>query len=140
MQALGEDLLAKIECGASEGTLADAPFYFDIVRAWAYMGKAGEAKAWLSGEIIKSPKSLAKASRGLVSYSLGSRERSYSLRSRPDDLYDIHVISDAAAKHGESENLNRDERSLIASVAKGIDEIIKHDAAEAAAPKDQEVH
>lgn len=138
LQALGEDLLAKIERAASEGTLADAPFYFDIVRAWAYLGKAGEAKAWLSGEMIKSPKSLAKAGRGLVSYSLGSRERFYSLRSRPDDLYDIHVIRDAAAMHGASEALSQDERNLIASVAKGIEEIIRHDAAEAAASKDQE--
>ena len=37
--------LAEIERAAAEGTLADAPFYFDIVRAWAYMGKADKAKA-----------------------------------------------------------------------------------------------
>jgi hypothetical protein len=137
LQALGEDLLAKIERAASEGTLAGAPFYFDIVRAWAYMGKADEAKAWLSAEVMKSPKFLAKVGLGLVSYSLGGRERSYELRSRPDDFYDIHVIREAAAKYVASEELNQDERNLIASVAKGIDQIIEYDAAEAAA-KDRE--
>ncbi|WP_256807502.1 P-loop NTPase fold protein [Bradyrhizobium sp. Bra64] len=137
LQALGEDLLAKIESAASGGTLADAPFYFDIVRAWAYMGKAGEAKAWLSGEIIKSPKSLAKAGMGLVSYSLGSRDRFYTMRSRPDDLYDINVIHEAATKHAGSEELNQDERNLVASLAKGAVELLGYNAAEAAA-KDQE--
>jgi hypothetical protein len=138
LQALGEDLLAKIECTASEGTLAEAPFYFDIVRAWAYMGKIDEAKAWLSEEIMKSPKSLAKAGLGLVSYSVGGRERFYSLRSRPEDPYDIHIIREAASKHGQCEELDQDERNLIASIAKGIDQIIEQDASESAASKERE--
>lgn len=128
LQALGTDLLIKIERAAADGTLENAPFYFDIVRAWSFMGKSAEAKAWLSEGILRSPKFLAKVGQGLVSYSLGSREKAYTLRSRPDDLYDINVIREAAAKYGSDRTLTQDERNLIAALVEGIDQIIEIDA------------
>jgi predicted KAP-like P-loop ATPase len=126
LQALGEELLVKIKQAAADGTLENAPFYFDIVRAWSYMGKPEEAKEWLSEGMTRSPKFLAKVGVGLVSYTLG-KERFYTLHSRPGDPYDIEVIREAAAKYGESEALTKDERNLIAAVADGIDHIVEQD-------------
>lgn len=128
LEALGKELLAKIGQAAADGTLENAPFYFDIVRAWSYLGKHADAQSWLSAGILKSPKFLAKVCLGLVSYSLGSRKRSYTLRSRPDDLYDIEVLREATAKYGQSQELTEDERNLVAAVAKGVGQIIEMDA------------
>ena len=69
---------------------------------------------------------------GLVSYSLGSGERSYSLRGRPEDVYDLKVILEAAAKHRASGKLNQDELNRISAVASGVETIIESDRAEAA--------
>ncbi len=132
LQALGKELLAKIEVSAAEGTLEMAPHYWDIVRAWSYLGSGAEAKAWLSNGISKSPKFLAKVCLGLVSYSSSRQGRNYTLRSRPSDLYDIKIIREAAARHGESEELALDERKLVAAVAKGIDQIFETDKEAAA--------
>lgn len=129
---LGKELLVKIERAEANGTLANAPFYFDIARAWAYMGKNAEAKAWLSDGMLASPEFLSKVTWGLVSYSLGSGERSYSLRGRPEDVYDLKVILEAAAKHRASGKLNQDELNRISAVASGVETIIESDRAEAA--------
>lgn len=63
---LGQELLEKIRRSAHEGTLENAPFYFNIVRAWSYLADPGEARAWLSSGMIKSPTFLAKIGRAHV--------------------------------------------------------------------------
>ena len=131
-EALGQELLVKIERAASDRTLANAPFYFDIARAWAYMGKSAKAKAWLSDGMLTSPEFLSKVTLGMVQYTIGSRERSYSLSGRPEDMYDLEVILEATAKHRASRELNQDELNRISAVASGVKMIIERDRAEAA--------
>lgn len=130
--ALGKELLAKIERAAAYGTLANAPFYFDIARAWAYLGKSAEAEEWLSSGMIASPEFLSKVTRGLVSYTLGTQERSYRLSNRPEAVYDLKVILEAAAKHRSGGKLNKDELNRISAVTSGIEGIIERDETEAA--------
>jgi hypothetical protein len=141
LQALGAEVLAKIERAAADGTLRDAPFYFDITTVWSYLGKAADAKAWLSAGMMESSQFLAKMAMGLVSYSLGRRERSYTIRERPDDqLYDLKVLRDATIKHMESGELSQDERNRIRAVREGVESILESDAkeaAKAAAAKDE---
>jgi predicted KAP-like P-loop ATPase len=135
---LGAALLAKIERAAADGTLADAPFYFDIVRAWSLMGKAEDARAWLAAGIMDDAKFLAKAAIGLVSYSLGRGERSYTLRERPDEtLYDLRMLRDAAVRHANSIELTQDDRNRIRSASEGLDRILQRDAARAETSRDE---
>jgi len=127
-KTLGAELLAKIERSAADETLENAPYYFDIVRAWSYLGKPAEAKAWLSNGVTKSEKFLVKVGKGLVSYTLGEHERTYSLRSRPEDFYDIKVIRGAVRRFEDSIELTQDERNMLAAIGKGIDWIVDADA------------
>ena len=141
LQELGAEVLAKIERAAKDGSLSNAPFYFDIVTAWSYMGKTADAKAWLTAGMRESAKFLAKAAMGLVSYSLGRGERSYTLRDRPDEtLYDLQVLKDATLRHADSSELNHDERNRIRSVSKGVERILQDDAAKAEASNDEEAN
>lgn len=137
-EELGKELLSKIERAAADGTLANAPFYFDVVRSWAYLGKSAEAKAWLSSSMLASPAFLSKATMGLVSYSLGSGERSYKLSGRPEEVYDFEVILEAVAKHLSSDKLTKDELNRISAVAAGLERIIAHDEAAKAATESEE--
>lgn len=124
LQLLGNELLPKIERSANDGTLAKAPFYFHIVAAWSYMGKANEAKAWLSSGMLNSAEFLAKATMGLVSYSISNNGREYSMRELPDSsLYDPQILKVASKKHLAGDQLNRDQRSRIRAVNDGIDKL-----------------
>ena len=48
---------------------ADAPFYFDIARAWSYLAGEGRARRWLSCGATGSVRFMAKVSIGHVAYS-----------------------------------------------------------------------
>lgn len=125
LNALGAILLPQIEKAAEDGTLAKAPFYWDIARAWKYLGDANKAKAWISAGMDTSAEFLAKVALGFVSYSISSRERSYSMRERPDpDLYDLRAIQAACRKHLAGADLNLDQRNLIQVVAKAVEEML----------------
>jgi KAP family P-loop domain len=139
LQQLGAAVLAKIERAVADGTLSNAPFYFSIVRAWSYMGKTADAKAWLAAGMMGDAKFLAKTTMGLVSYSLGTGERSYTLRERPDEtLYDLQILKEATDRHANSSELGNDERNRLRSVGEGVDRILQHDAAKAEAATGEE--
>jgi hypothetical protein len=82
LEALGKKLLPRIEQGAADGTLANAPFYWDIARSWKYVGDARKAKAWISAGMEASAGFLAKVTMGMVGYSVSSSERTYSMSVR----------------------------------------------------------
>jgi hypothetical protein len=133
LQPLGEELIAKIERAEADGTLEDAPMYSDIARAWSYMGKPAEAKAWLSAGMLGSAQFLAKVTMPLVSYSISTRERVYTMDVRPEEsLYDLQVLREACRKHLASSELNQDQHNRIRAVAMGIEKIIEMDAAKSA--------
>jgi hypothetical protein len=125
LNALGVELLKKIEDARAHSKLSDAPFYVSIARAWAYIDKPEAPKAWLSEGMLKDAQFLAKAAWGLVSYSMMRRERTYHVRERPDDsLYDIQVLHDACKKHLAGTELNSDERNRVAAVLEAVDRIL----------------
>lgn len=118
LTALGEKLLPVIENAAANGTLAGAPYYVGIVGAWKYLAGSSTPRAWLSNGVQASAEFLAKVTMGMVSYSLSSRQRSYSMDTQPDpDLYDLEVLLAAARKHLAGRELDTDQRNRITVVA-----------------------
>jgi hypothetical protein len=117
---LGEILLAKLKLAEAEGTLAHAAYYFSIARAWAHVAGAEDPKQWLSNGMLQSGEFMAKAARGLVSYSLGTPVRRYTMRDKPDpDLFDLDILLEAGRKHLTGSGLNDDQRNIIAAIVRG---------------------
>ena len=125
LDALGAILLPRIEKGAEDGTLANAPFFWDIALAWKYLGDAATAKMWFSAGMDANAEFLAKVTLGFVSYSISNRERSYSMGERPDpDLYDLHAILAACQKHLAGNELNQDQRNRVQVVTNAVEELL----------------
>jgi hypothetical protein len=130
LEALGKILLPQIKRAAKDGSLANAPFYWDIARSWKYLGGGRQAKAWLSKGMEQSAQFLAKVTKGMVSYSISSRERTYTMRERPDEaLYDLNVVLTSCKKHLESADVSGDEKNRIRVVASGVERMVDERAA-----------
>lgn len=125
LDALGTILLHQIEKAAEDGTLANAPFYWDIGRAWKYLGDATKAKTWFTAGMNANAEFLAKVTLGFVSYSLSSQEPVYEMSQRPDpDLYNLSAIQTACRKHLAATGINRDQRTRIQVVAQAVEELL----------------
>ena len=124
---LGAILLVRINTAAGDGTLADAPFYFDILRSWGHLSGAEAPKAWLGSGMFASAVFMAKAAQGLVSYSLGTPERQYTMRERPEpEFFDVETIITAGRKHlAEATNLTRDQRNILTEIVRGSEQLLK---------------
>nr|WP_321527139.1 P-loop NTPase fold protein [uncultured Cohaesibacter sp.] len=121
---LGRLLLIKIQQGIAEKTLQEAAYYYHIVRAWAYLTTADEPKWWLTRGILESADFMARASRGLVSYSVGTPVRSYTMRGIPDgDLFDVDVLLEAGQKHLDEADLTDDQRNIITAIVQGAEQL-----------------
>lgn len=124
-EKLGAILITKIQASAHDGTLEAAPFYFDVTRAWAHIAGAEAPKAWLAAGISESAEFMAKAGRGLVSYSLGTKERRYTMRDAPDpQFYDLSLLVEAGKKHLKSD-LSKDQRNLLTEIVRGSEQLLK---------------
>lgn len=125
-EALGKILISKIENALRHGTLADAPFYFDIVRSWAHLSDPNEAKAWLETGITDSGEFMAKLCIGLVAYTTSTERRRYEMHERPDpNFYDLDLLRLAGRQHLERGQLTEDEVGLITAVVSGSDQFLK---------------
>jgi energy-coupling factor transporter ATP-binding protein EcfA2 len=123
---LGVDLLQKIRAAVDDETLKNAPFYFDIERSWAHLDSPVIVKSWLSLGMMESAEFLFKAGRGLVSYSVGTTGRYYTMRDKPEpEIYDLQVLIDAGNKHLQQPNLTQDQRSLINEIVRGAGQLLK---------------
>lgn len=121
---LGEVLLVKLEQAEADGTLADAAYYFSIVRAWAHLAGADQPKQWLAEGMLESATFMAKAARGLVSYRLGTPIRHYTMRDNPDqDLFDLDVLLEAGRKHLASADLTDDQRDILTAIVRGAENL-----------------
>lgn len=121
---LGEMFLAKLQDAEEAGTLSSAAYYFNIVRAWAYMAGADKPKRWLSEGILDSGEFMAKAARGLVTYSVGTPVRRYTMRDHPDaELFDLDMLLEAGKKHLTTAELSDDERNILTAVVRGSEHI-----------------
>lgn len=119
-ERLGVMLVHKIELEATAGSLPSAPYYFDIIRAWGYLRGPEAAKSWLAEGMMESAEFMVKAGRGLVSYSVGTGERQYTMRDAPEpELYDLQVLVDAGTKHLAQDELTHDQRNLLIAIVSG---------------------
>ena len=119
-EKLGEVLIDKIETGYKDGTLSDAPFYFNIVRSWIHLSTSESAKSWLKEGIFGSGEFMAKVCIGLVAYSIGTDGRHYEMHDRPDpELYELDVLVDAGIKHCKEAELTEEQRHKISAVITG---------------------
>ena len=124
---LGARLLELIIACKEKGTLGEAPFYFDIVRSWVYVGKDPDAvKHWLSEGIQESASFMAKVGIGLLTHSVSSRTgRSFRMREAPDPvLYDAGELVTAGKKHMQESGLSNDQRKVIAEIVRGCQKIV----------------
>lgn len=120
--ALGERLLPEIVEAAKDGTLVDAPYYFDIVEAWAHVGDISDAKAWISQGMADSAEFMRKIGRGLLAHSVGTRLRSYTMRTVPDPkLYDLEQMVSFGRRHLANETLSDEQRSVISEMVRGAE-------------------
>lgn len=124
-EELGKILIRKIQTSAEDGTLQAAPFYFDIVRAWAHLAGAEAPRNWLTSGIVESAEFMAKVGAGLVSYSIGTKQRRYTMRDSPEpEIYDLSILVNSGKKHLNG-NLTDDQRSLLAEIVRGSEQLLK---------------
>ena len=121
---LGEVLLVRLKQAEATCALADAAYYFSIVRTWAYLEDPDQPKQWLRNGMLENATFMAKAARGLVSYSLGTPIRHYTMRENPDrDLFDLDVLQEAGQKHLASAELSDDQRNILTAVVLGAERL-----------------
>lgn len=121
---LGEILLDKIKRSSIGRQLEDAAYYFNIVRAWSHVAGADEPRQWLNAGMLQSADFMAKASRGLVNYSLGTPLRRYTMRDDPpQDLFELDVLVEAGRRHLAGSGLTDDQRNIISAVVQGAEHL-----------------
>ncbi len=119
-EAIGQLLMKRIDAGYKENTLADAPFYYNIVRCWSHLSDCEAAKTWLTEGMADNATFMAKVCKGLVAYSVDETGRHYSMEERPDARwYQLDDLVDAGMKHCNDPKLTEDERRRIDAVLVG---------------------
>ncbi|WP_439604761.1 KAP family P-loop NTPase fold protein [Shinella sp.] len=122
---LGAVLKPKIQAAADDGSLVNAPFYWDIVRSWGHLGDPAAVKAWLRQGIGADGKFAARVIKGMVTQSSSGDSIRYTYRKDSDEeLYDVDATYEAAKRHlANVEDLTSDERSLLEALVNGVDRI-----------------
>lgn len=122
---LGAILLPKILAAAEDGSLKEAPYYWNVARSWNHLGDAAAVRNWLKKGIEDSASFAAKVAKGLVSQSASSAGIRYTFRKNVDeDLYETDMVYDNAKRHlAEAKNLSDDERSLLEAIVTGMERI-----------------
>jgi hypothetical protein len=122
---LGSILLPKLLAAVADGTINDAPFYWDITRAWRHLGNADDARAWIRQGIEQSAHFGAKVARGMVSMSSSTSGTQYSYRRDLDeDLYQADFLYEHAKRYlAEATEVSDDERKLLIAVVEGVDRV-----------------
>lgn len=118
---IGEILLSKLRDAKANGTLSSAAYYFNIVRSWAYLAGPEEPRTWLTQGILENAFFMVKAARGLLTYSVGTEVREYTMREPPDpDLFDPEVLLSAGQKHLDEPTLTEEQRNILTAVVRGV--------------------
>ncbi len=124
-EKLGFVLMLKIQAAADDGSLASAPFFWDIARSWKHLGDPAAAKEWLRNGIEADGRFAAKVIKGLVAQSSSGKGVHYTYREQPDvNLYDLDVIYNNAKRYlNQSDGFTDDERALLKALIEGVDRI-----------------
>jgi energy-coupling factor transporter ATP-binding protein EcfA2 len=122
---IGAILMFKIQAAVDDGSLVDAPFYWDVARSWKHLGDPASARAWLRQGMEADGKFTAKVIKGMVTQSSSGDNIRYTYREDPDEeLYDIDATYEVAKRHLDREkDLTSDERSLLKALVNGVDRI-----------------
>lgn len=122
---LGTILLPKILEAAHNGSLQQAPFYWDVIRSWNHLGDATAVREWVRKGITQSGAFAAKIVNGLVSQSSSGDGIRYVYRGPSDEnLYETDLIYNHAKRHlAEGKDLSPDDRKLLEAMVAGIDRI-----------------
>jgi len=127
---LGQLLLPAIRRDAQEGTLEHAPYYYDIVRAWAYLDGPDKARSWMSSGLMRSSEFMAKTGRGLLAHTVSGRVRKYYMEDAPNSaIYDLKIIVAAGRKHLADTTMDEDARNVISEMTKGAEKFLSQSAA-----------
>lgn len=122
---LGAILMPKIQAAVDDGSLVNAPFYWDVARSWKHLGNPAAVKAWLRQGMEADGKFTAKVIKGMVTQSSSGDGIHYTYRKDPDEeLYDIDAAYEATKRHLEkAKDLTSDERSLLKALVDGVERI-----------------
>ena len=112
--------MKRIDAGYKEKALADAPFYYNIVRCWSHLSDGKSAKTWLTEGMADDARFMANVCKGLVAYSVDENGRQYSMEERPDARwYQLNFLVEAGLRHCNDSKLTEDERRRISAVVVG---------------------
>lgn len=105
---LGARALERIRAEASAGSLAEAPFYWEILQTWGALETPEAARTWLMDQAEQSPQSLAKIATGLLATSQGDTGLVYSFQGIHSDheFYDLDCL--LAASHSFADRVDLD--------------------------------
>jgi hypothetical protein len=120
---LGAILLPKIRAAADDGSLNEAPFFWDVARSWKHLGESTDVDAWLTQGIKESGHFAAKVAKGLMTQSSSSAGIRYTYRGPSDeDLYKTEVVYENAKRHlAKGMDLSDDERSILTAIIAGVE-------------------
>ena len=126
-ESLCPHLLTIINEAYENNTLHNAPFYFNILRAWGYLDSWEKPKLWIEKGISESTDFLVKVGKGLVSYSVGTEQRTYNMNELPNpEIYSLPTLISACEKHLNNPELSTLDRSLIKEIHKSSNKYLKN--------------
>lgn len=118
---IGKILLKKIQQQADQETLYDAPYYYDIIRVWAYLESSNRPRAWLRSAIRKSAECYRRATIGLLAYTIGENYKKYEFReSEQLSLFDEDELYQLGFAYMNSTILTPEQKSIIEAVVDGL--------------------
>ncbi len=127
---LGPEVLKLILKEAADGTLIQAPWYWDVIRVWKQFGDPDDARAWLRGAADASGLALSKIALGILAWSVGTNGRGYFLDSRPpEDDFSLQELLDLCAKHEGDATLTDEDKARIGALRRGLEKALANPAA-----------
>lgn len=118
-------LVAHIEDAVESGEIDAAHSYYHIAEAWAFDGNESEVKEWITSKSKLDGKFLSKICRGILSHTVGSNPRVYSMHGAPKEkYYDVDGLYEAAAVYKDDAELSADERARIRALHRGLGNLL----------------
>ena len=121
-EKLGQVLTPKISAALRTNALGQAPYFYNIVRAWSHLTNSDKPKQWLMQGALESDEFMARTCLGLVVTRGGHLFE--MMESPSSEFYDVETLLVAGRMHQGSETLTDDQRNRIAAVVMGCENLI----------------
>lgn len=127
-EKLGQILMPKIRTALQNSSLDQAPYYYNIARAWGHLANPDEPRQWLMQGVVESGEFMAKVCLALVgTHRNVSGKHRFEMTKTPDpEFYDVKTLLAAGRAHQGSEALTDDMRYRIAAVVRGCDKLLNN--------------